>query len=83
MSKRTWITVGAAGTLGLGLVAGGAFATANATTVNTPNAAAGPAVVGSDRSGDRTLTVRVTGDHASVASAPSAAVSVASAPSND
>ncbi|MFC7432104.1 hypothetical protein [Agrococcus sp. GCM10030264] len=72
MEKRTWITVGAAGTLGLGLVAVGALATANAMDVDdSTQVAQGGVVLGSGLVEKSGVTVRVTGDHASVVSAPS------------
>lgn len=75
MQKRTWITVGAAGTLGLGLVATGAMTAANAMDVSTEaGATRGVAVTGASLDGTAPVTVRVSDDgHASVASAPTAA----------
>ena len=81
MEKRTWITVGAAGTLGLGLVAAGALATANAMDVDdTTQVAQGGVVLGSAFVEKQGVTIRVTDGHASVVSAPTA--SSVHAPSN-
>lgn len=73
MRTRSWITAGAVGALGLGIVATGAVAAANALELSDEPATAHGEPVAGAASSDGPVTVRVADDgHASVVSAPTA-----------
>ena len=86
MNKKKWIFTGVAGVVGLGIVAGGAAATASTMNLQTTNGTVIPDGAITERAGvldSKTVQLRQTNSAVTVVSAPSAANvdTTASAPS--